>query len=201
MMMRKRLWVLALAWAAGAAQAAVGVGDQAPDFRLRSAGGETVALSDFPGRTVILEWTNHDCPFVRKHYESDNMQALQRRYAPDEAVWLSIISSAPGKQGHVSAEQARALTASRKAAPSHVLFDPDGTVGRAYGAKTTPHMFVIAGNSRTVRYMGAIDSIRSADPGDIPEATNYVDMAMSALARGEPPQPPATRPYGCSVKY
>lgn len=177
------------------------IGQPAPDFRLQSANGEMVSLSDFAGKTVILEWTNHDCPFVRKHYDSGNMQSLQERYTDEDTVWLSIISSAPGKQGHVSAAEANALTTSRKAAPTHVLFDPEGTVGQAYGAKTTPHMYVIRPDGALLAYNGAIDSIRSSNVDDVPKATNYVQSAMLALAVGEDPDPALTRPYGCSIKY
>lgn len=185
----------------GVASAKVAPGLPAPDFTLPSASGETISLSDYAGQTVILEWTNHDCPFVRKHYNSDNMQGLQRQYTEDGVVWLSIISSSPGKQGHVSAAEAEALTQSRNAAPTHVLIDEDGAVGRLYGAKTTPHMYVINEQGETLSYMGAIDSIPSANPADIADATNYVHTAMTALAAGEMPDPAATRPYGCSVKY
>lgn len=187
--------------ATGTALAKAQIGQPAPGFTLTSSEGSEVSLSDFSGKTVILEWTNHQCPFVKKHYSSGNMQALQARYTDDDTVWLSIISSAPGKQGHVSPEQARELTTSRGAKPTHVLFDPTGEVGRAYGAKTTPHMYVIDEAGTLLAYNGAIDSIRSADPADIPKATNYVKTAMSALAAGEQPDPASTKPYGCSVKY
>ncbi len=177
------------------------IGQPAPAFELQSAMGETISLADFRGKTVILEWTNHDCPFVQKHYDSGNMQSLQQQYAAQDVVWLSIISSAPGKQGHVDSATAQQLTRSRQAAPAHVLFDPEGVVGRAYGAKTTPHMYIIEGDDQRLRYQGAIDSIRSANPADIAKADNYVKTAMAALAQGRQPDPASTRPYGCSVKY
>ncbi|WP_348673843.1 redoxin domain-containing protein [uncultured Abyssibacter sp.] len=190
-----------LALCLGTAQAKVAPGNPAPDFTLPSASGETVSLSDYSGKTVILEWTNHGCPFVQKHYDSGNMQSLQTRYTGDDVVWLSIISSAPGKQGHVTPEKAMALTTAREATPTHVLLDEDGTVGRMYGAKTTPHMYVIDTEGTMLAYMGAIDSIPSANPADIEQAMNYVDTSMTALAQGDLPDPASTRPYGCSVKY
>ena len=201
--MRKLLAPIALlALSVGTvAQAKVAPGNPAPDFTLPSASGETISLSDFSGKTVILEWTNHGCPFVQKHYDSGNMQSLQTQYTGDEVVWLSIISSAPGKQGHVTPDKALALTASREAAPTHVLLDEDGTVGKMYGAKTTPHMYVIDEEGTMLSYMGAIDSVPSADKADIDMATNYVKTSMAALAQGELPDPASTRPYGCSVKY
>ena len=201
--MRKLLAPIALlALSVGTvAQAKVAPGNPAPDFTLPSASGETVSLSDFSGKTVILEWTNHGCPFVQKHYDSGNMQSLQTQYTGDEVVWLSIISSAPGKQGHVTPDKALALTTSREAAPTHVLLDEDGTVGKMYGAKTTPHMYVIDEEGTMLSYMGAIDSVPSADKADIDMATNYVKTSMAALAQGELPDPASTRPYGCSVMY
>ena len=190
-----------LALLIGTAQAKVAPGNPAPDFTLPSADGSEVSLSDFAGKTVILEWTNHGCPFVQKHYNSGNMQSLQTQYTGDDTVWLSIISSAPGKQGHVTAEKALALTEARDAAPTHVLLDEDGTVGRLYGAKTTPHMYIIDPDGTMMAYMGAIDSIPSADTADIERATNYVKTSMAALAQDRLPDPASTKPYGCSVKY
>ncbi|WP_395338441.1 redoxin domain-containing protein [Ningiella sp. W23] len=172
----------------------------APDFSLVNSMGETVSLSDFAGKYVVLEWTNHQCPYVVKHYGSGNMQTLQKDYQEQDVVWLSIISSAPGKQGYVSAEEANALTDSRNASPSHVLFDPEGTVGKAYAAKTTPHMYIIdpAGD---LRYAGAIDSIKSTNPADIPKSINYVVAGMTSLESGNSPEDAMTVPYGCSIKY
>ncbi|MEO1474854.1 MAG: redoxin domain-containing protein, partial [Pseudomonadota bacterium] len=164
--------------------------------------GETVSLSDFAGQTVVLEWTNHGCPFVQKHYDETykNMQGLQTAAADDGVVWLSVISSAPGKQGHVSPEEANELTTSRGAAPSAVIIDESGDIGRLYDAKTTPHMYIITGDG-TLAYQGAIDSIKSARVSDIPEADNYVTAALDAVAAGEAVETAQTRPYGCSVKY
>ena len=180
--------------------AAVKVDKAAPQFSLQNSQGETVNLADFKDKYVILEWTNHLCPYVKKHYESDNMQALQRQYTDKDVVWLSIISSAQGKQGHVSADEANALTKSRSAAPSHVLFDEDGKVGKLYGAKTTPHMYIID-PAGTLRYAGGIDSIKSANPADIEKATNYVDTSMTSLLAGKSVSKKMTPPYGCSIKY
>ncbi|GAA0368676.1 thioredoxin family protein [Bowmanella denitrificans] len=180
--------------------AAVKADSQAPDFTLKNIQGEAVRLSNYQGKYVILEWTNHLCPYVQKHYDSGNMQALQQKYTAEDVVWLSIISSAPGKQGHVSSEQAQSLSEERKASPSQVLFDENGAVGKLYGAKTTPHMYVIDPQG-ILRYAGAIDSIKSANPADITRATNYVDAAMSALKSGQEVTEKMTVPYGCSVKY
>lgn len=176
------------------------VDQAAPDFTLQDSNGNTVSLSDFAGQHVVLEWTNHQCPYVVKHYGSDNMQALQRNYTGEGIVWLSIISSAPGKQGYVDANEANELTEMREASPTHVLFDPEGTVGKMYAAKTTPHMYIID-PAGTLEYAGAIDSIKSANPADIPKAVNYVTAGMTALEAGNSPDPDVTAPYGCSIKY
>ena len=182
------------------ALAAPKVGEPAPAFSVADTAGTTHSLDDFAGQTVILEWTNHECPFVVKHYGSDNMQTLQRRYTEAGAVWLTVISSAPGKQGHVSAEHADRLTRERQAAPSAVLLDESGDMGRAYDARTTPHMYVIDGEG-ILRYMGGIDSNPSADPADIPDATPYLAHAASAVLDGEDVNRAVTRPYGCTIKY
>lgn len=183
-----------------APQAAVRIGEPAPDFTGVDTKGEAHRLGDFRGKVVVLEWTNHDCPYVRKHYGAGNMQAQQREATDRGVVWLSVISSAPGKQGHVSATEADALTAGRDAAPTAVLLDPDGDIGRLYAARTTPHMFVIDGDGKLV-YMGGIDNVPSANPADIPKATQYVRAALDEVLQGQPVTQPATRPYGCSVKY
>ena len=183
-----------------AANARVSVNQPAPDFTAVDSNGKEHRLSDFKGKTVVLEWTNHDCPYVRKHYDSGNMQALQKTATGKGVVWLSIISSAPGKQGHVSGAEANRLTSSRNAAPTAVLLDESGEIGRLYGAKTTPHMYIIDEGGELV-YMGGIDSIPSTDTNDIARATNYVDAALNALSSGQPIEDAVTRPYGCSVKY
>jgi peroxiredoxin len=180
--------------------AALRVGEPAPGFEGVDTGGNVHRLADYRGKTVVLEWTNHDCPYVRKHYGAGNMQAQQREAAAQGVVWLSIISSAPGKQGHVSPEEAGELTRKRKAAPLAVILDSEGRIGRAYHARTTPHMFIID-ESGVLVYMGGMDSISTASPDDIPQATQYVRVALQELAAGKPVSTPVTRPYGCSVKY
>jgi alkyl hydroperoxide reductase subunit AhpC len=182
------------------ATAAVQVNQDAPDFTLPGADGATHSLSDFRGKVVVLEWLNHDCPFVRKHYGSGNMQALQKRYTGEGVVWLSINSSAPGKQGHSTPAEAAELTAETGAAPTAVLLDPDGEVGKTYGARTTPHMFVIDPEGKLV-YNGAIDDKPTTDQADVEGADNYVVAALAAVMNGETPEVQTTKPYGCSVKY
>ena len=183
-----------------AANARVSVNQPAPDFTAVDSNGKEHRLSDFKGKTVVLEWTNHDCPYVRKHYDSGNMQALQKTSTGKGIVWLSIISSAPGKQGHVSGAEANRLTSSRNAAPTAVLLDESGEIGGLYGAITTPHMYIIDEGGELV-YMGGIDSIPSTDTNDISRASNSVDAALNALSCGQRIEDAVTRPYGCSVKY
>lgn len=185
---------------ASTAQAVPDIGAAAPAFWGRDTGGKAIDLSDLAGRTVVLEWTNHECPFVRKHYDSGNMQSLQRDLTGKGVVWLTVISSAPGKQGHLSAAEADRLTVSRKAAPSGVILDEDGSIGMAYGATATPQMVLIT-PQQTVAYMGAIDSIASARQDDIAEADNYVRAAYEAVAAGKPVAVAQTKAYGCAVKY
>ena len=176
------------------------VGVSAPDFTAVDSNGVSHNLSDFSGKTVVLEWTNDGCPYVKKHYESGNMQAIQKSAVADDVVWLSVISSAPGKQGHVDGAGANAIVAKHDAAPSAVLLDESGDLGRLYGARTTPHMYVINGGGDLV-YQGAIDSNRSANPATIAGATNYVTAALDAVKAGGLPANAQTQPYGCSVKY
>ncbi len=182
--------------AAGGVQA----GKPAPDFTATDSAGKTVKLSQFLGKTVILEWTNHDCPYVQKHYGTGTMQELQKYAVGKGAVWLSVISSAPGRQGHVNGVEADKLTDDRKASPTAVLLDADGKLGRLYGAATTPHMFVIAPKG-TLAYMGGIDDKPSSNPDTIKTARPYVREAIDALAAGKPVKTAVARPYGCSVKY
>jgi peroxiredoxin len=190
----------ALALMSFAAGAAPMLGQPAPDFTLGGADGKTYSLSGFKGKYVVLEWTNHECPFVRKHYESGNMQAQQKELTAKGVAWLSIVSSAPGKQGNVDAAKAIELTRARGAAPTAVLLDPSADVARKYEAKTTPHMFVIAPSGALI-YMGGIDSVATADPDDIAKATPYVKVALAEAMSGKPVTNASTRPYGCSVKY
>jgi peroxiredoxin len=180
--------------------AAPKVGAPAPVFTATATSGKPVSLADQRGKIVVLEWTNHDCPYVRKHYDTSNMQGLQKEATAQGVVWLSIISSAPGTQGHVSAAQADELTVSRKAAPTAVLLDPTGVVGKAYGATNTPHMYVID-KAGTLMYAGAIDDRPTSRRSDVPGAHNYVREALKAVAAGQPVKTPVTRAYGCTVKY
>ncbi len=180
--------------------ASVSSGSEAPDFTLFDTKGVERSLSDFKGKYIILEWTNHQCPFVRKHYGSGNMQNLQKYSLQKGAAWLTILSSAPGLQGHVSPEKADSLMKESGSQPTTYLFDTDGRVGRLYGAKATPHMFVINPAGKVV-YQGAIDSIRSSDPDDIAIAKNYVRIAFADALAGNPIEVTDTQPYGCSIKY
>lgn len=182
------------------AQAAIAVGAPAPEFSATTTQGTTLSLSALKGKTVVLEWTNHQCPFVRKYYDKGHMQQLQKDATAAGIVWISINSSAAGKEGHVDAARANELTTERGASPAHVILDEKGEIGRRYGAKTTPHMFVID-PSGTLVYMGAIDSKPSPNTDDIAGATNYVTAALAALKAGTPVEPASTQPYGCSVKY
>jgi peroxiredoxin len=200
--MRKSALVLAaaLVLSATAALAEVKVGEAAPAFTAKDSNGATVSLADFKGKYVVLEWTNADCPFVKKHYGSGNMQALQKEAKEKGVVWLSVISSAPGKQGHVDGAGANQLTSSRGAAPAHVLLDEKGVLGKTYDARTTPHMFLIDPSGKLI-YMGGIDSVSSADQADVKDAKPYVKLAMEAALAGQPIADSNTKPYGCSVKY
>ncbi|MGB4334674.1 MAG: redoxin domain-containing protein [Chromatiaceae bacterium] len=194
------LWALALAATLGLAQAAPKIGYPAPAFSAVDTAGKTWSLAELKGKKVILEWTNDQCPYVIKHYASGNMQALQKEATSAGYIWLSVISSAPGKQGHVSAAEADALTTSRGAAPTAVVLDSQGVLGRAYEAKTTPHLFIID-EAGTLVYRGGMDDKPTTDPVDIAGANNYVRMAMAELAAGKLIANPVTRPYGCSVKF
>jgi len=185
---------------AHAVAAAMQIGRPAPDFTATDSKGTSLSLVQFRGKTVVLEWTNADCPYTHKHYSSGNMQSIQALAQKNGVVWLTVISSAPGKQGYVNGPAADALTESRGAAPTAVLLDPSGTLGRLYGAKTTPHMFVIDPNG-ILQYMGGIDSIPTAEVGDIAHAEPYLKEAMLAVAQGKPVAHAVTTPYGCSVKY
>jgi peroxiredoxin len=184
----------------GPALAQANLGSAAPAFTLTDSNGRTRTLNEFKGKTVVLEWTNHQCPYVGKHYRGNNMQALQKKWTGQGVVWLSVISSAPGEEGYVTAQQANQLTSERNAAPSAILFDPKGVTGRAYGARTTPHMYIINGDGVLV-YMGGIDDKPSARLEDLKGAKNYVDQALTEMAQGKPVSANRSRAYGCSVKY
>lgn len=180
--------------------AAATIGAPAPGFELVDSNGKTHKLSDYAGKTVVLEWINHDCPFVVKHYDSGNMPKLQEAAAEEGVVWLSVCSSSPGTQGHASPEEWSRLNSKKGSRAAAVLIDEPGTVGRLYDAKTTPHMYIIDG-SGTLVYAGGIDSIPSEDPADIARAENYVTAALADLRAGRAISKPSTKPYGCSVKY
>ncbi len=199
-------WMIAAAAAAvmlggGApARADAKVGEPAPAFTATDADGKTRSLDEFKGKYVILEWFNPECPFVKKHYGSGNMQKLQAEWTGRGVAWLTIASSAPDKQGHMTPAQANAVIKERGARQTALLLDGDGAVGRLYGAKTTPHMFVIDPQGRLI-YAGAIDNVASPDPDDIKGATNYVQQALQEAMSGKPVSAAQTQSYGCSVKY
>ena len=183
-----------------ASWAAARVGEPSPAFTATATAGSPVSLADYRGKLVILEWTNHECPYVRKHYETGNMQALQKEATGQGVVWLTVISSAPNEQGYVTPGQADELTATRKASPTAVLLDPKGKVGHLYGATNTPHMYIVDKAGMLV-YAGAIDDRPTSRRADVPGANNYVRAALQAVTAGQPVKTPVTRAYGCTVKY
>jgi len=176
------------------------VGKPAPGFSLPDSTGKTHSLSDYKGKIIVLEWLNHGCPYVKKHYNSGNMQKLQKTYGAKGVIWFSLVSSAPGKQGYMTPEETTETVQQKKAAPKAVLLDPEGTVGKLYGAKTTPHMFIIDSEGVLV-YNGGIDDIRSTSTDDIAKARNFVQMALDELLAGKEVTVRTSQPYGCSVKY
>src|SRR4030081_1512973 len=176
------------------------VGSAAPDFSLADAKGQTHSLSQYKGKYVVLEWFNPECPFVKKHYGSDNIQKLQREYTGKGVVWLTIDSNAPGTEGNLPPEQAQKVMASWKTKQTALLLDPESNVAKLYGAKNTPDMVVISPEGKIV-YEGAIDSKASPNPADIPSSTNYVKAALDESLAGKPVSNAQTKPYGCSVKY
>jgi peroxiredoxin len=179
---------------------AVKVGNPAPDFTATDSTGKVRKLAEYRGKYVVLEWHNRECPYTHKHYASGNMQKLQKEWTAKGVVWFTVISSAPGKQGYMTAAQENAYVEKMKASPTAVLLDPTGQLGHLYAAKTTPHMFVINPQGILI-YDGAIDSKPTAEIGDIASAENYVNLALKESMAGEPVKTPVTRPYGCSVKY
>jgi peroxiredoxin len=183
-----------------AAHAAPSVGQPAPDFTLQDASGKPVHLSDFRGKYVVLEWTNPGCPYVRKHYNSGNMAATQQDALARGAVWLSIDSTEKASGDYMQPAQLVAWQQQRKAQPTALLMDEEGSAGHAYGARTTPHMYIVDPQGRLV-YAGGIDSIASSDPSDIAKATNYVKVGLAEAMAGQAISNPVTRPYGCSIKY
>ncbi len=193
--------LFSVALMAGTAQAKIATGSTVSDMQVTDSNGKVHNLSDFKGKNVVLEWTNEGCPYVKKHYKSGNMQSLQKEATADaDTVWLSVISSAPGKQGYKTGAEANSHIAEVGAAPTAVILDADGTKGRTFAAKTTPHMYVINAD-QTLVYQGAIDDNRSANPADALTANNYVREALTAVKSGQAVPTPETAPYGCSVKY
>jgi peroxiredoxin len=176
------------------------VGEPAPDFTATDSNGTRHHLADYKGKYVVLEWHNQGCPYTRKHYESGNMQRLQKEWTGKGVVWFTVISSAPGTQGYVTGPEENQYVSKMKAAPSAVLLDPEGTVGHLYAAKTTPHMYIIDPTGKLI-YNGAIDDHPTSDASDIPSSRNYVSSALEQAMGGKPVGEAATRPYGCSVKY
>jgi len=197
-----RPWTTALsaALAFTLAAFAVRVGDAAPDFAGTDTNGKTQKLSDYRGKFVVLEWTNNGCPYTRKHYDSGNMQSLQKQWTAKGVVWLTILSSASGEQGYMTASQENAYISKVHADPTAAILDPWGTIGHMYAAKTTPHMFVIDPSGKLI-YDGAIDDHATTDTSDIPSSRNYVSAALTSAMAGQPVATAYTRPYGCSVKY
>ena len=176
------------------------IGAPAPNFTLTDSNGKAISLADFKGKTVVLEWTNHECPYVRKHYGGNNMQALQKKWTGQGIVWLTLISSQPGAQGFVHGLEANKLTEERGAAPTAVLLDPRGGVGRSYGAQVTPHMYVVTGDG-TLVYMGGIDDKPTTRLEDLKTAKNFVDAALNEVAEGKVVSIKTSRAYGCTIKY
>jgi len=179
---------------------AVRVGNAAPDFTGTDSNGKTQKLSEYRGKYVVLEWTNNGCPYTQKHYESGNMQALQKEWTAKGVVWLTVLSSASGEQGYMTASQENAYIGKEHAAPTAAILDSTGVIGHAYEAKTTPHMFVIDPSGKLI-YAGAIDDHATIDSSDIKSSKNYVSDALSESMAGKPVATAYTRPYGCSVKY
>ena len=200
MMLRRTFFALSALALAFSAQAAPSVGQTAPDFTLTDAAGKTVKLSDYRGKHVVLEWTNPGCPYVRKHYDSGNMPATQKEAVGKGVVWLAINSTERSSYEYMEPAKVVAWQQARKAQPTALLADEDGVAGKAYGARTTPHMYIVDPQGKLV-YAGGIDSIPSSDPEDIKKAVNYVRQGLSEALAGKPISQAVTRPYGCSVKY
>jgi hypothetical protein len=199
-MLRRTLIAVSVALLSAAAQAAPAVGQPAPDFTLKDASGKTVKLSDYKGKHVVLEWTNPGCPYVQKHYNSGNMPATQKEAADKGVVWLAINSTEKGSGDYLEPGKLVAWMKERKSAPTATLMDEEGTAGKAYGARTTPHMYIVNPQGQLV-YAGGIDSIPSSDPADIKKAVNYVRQGIGEAVAGKPISAATTRPYGCSIKY
>jgi peroxiredoxin len=198
--LRKSALVFCIAVVLAAVALAVKIGDPAPGFTAVDSNGKQQKLSEYKGKYVVLEWHNQGCPYTKKHYDSGNMQRLQKEWTAKGVVWLTVISSAPGKQGFVTPAQENEYLSKMNATPTAVLMDPAGTLGHLYDAKTTPQMYIIDPKG-TLVYQGAIDDRPTADQSDIAGAKNYVNAALTEIMAGKPVSEPATRPYGCSVKY
>ena len=198
--MKKFLTLLTIILPIFSLNARVDTGSAAPQFTLTDTTGAEHSLSDFKGSYVVLEWTNHQCPFVKKYYDEGHMQALQKKMTDDNVVWLQVISSAPGKQGYLTAAEGETLRSKRGHESTAMLLDPTGEVGKRYDARTTPHMYLIDPEG-TLIYQGAIDSIKSTRTNDIPKAINYVEAAYQAQQNGNTIGQPTTTSYGCGVKY
>ena len=196
----RRLTLALTAFAFTLSAFAVRVGEPAPGFTGTDSNGQTHKLSDYRGKFVVLEWTNNGCPYTRKHYASGNMQALQKEWTAKGVVWLTVLSSATGEQGYMTAEQENAYIAKVHADPTAAILDPTGTIGREYSAKTTPHMFIIDPSGKLI-YDGAIDDHPTTDPDDVKSSKNYVSAALTEAMAGQPVAVSSTRPYGCNVKY
>ena len=188
--------LLVAAPSAGGAQ----IGSPAPDFHGTDSNGKAQSLDEYRGKYVVLEWHNHDCPYTVKHYQSGNMQSLQKQWTAKGVVWLTVISSAPGEQGYVDASQENAYMKKMNADPTAAILDPKGEIGHLYGAKTTPNMFIIDPSGKLI-YAGAIDDHPTTEVSDIQSSKNYVSLALTEAMSGQAVQTPVTRPYGCSVKY
>ncbi len=182
------------------AQATATVGQAAPNFSAKDVNGKTVSLADFKGKTVVLEWVNPGCPYVRKHYDGGNMQGTQQEALGKNVVWLAINSTGNDHPDYLAPAKLAAWMKEKKASATHTLMDEGGKIGKAYGARTTPHMYIVDGKGM-LAYVGGIDSIPSASASDIPKATNYVKVSLTEIASGKPVSNSVTRPYGCSVKY
>ena len=200
MLLRRTLLALPALLLAAAAQAAPAVGQPAPEFTLKDAGGHTVQLSDYRGKYVVLEWTNPGCPYVRKHYDSGNMASTQQDAAARGVVWLSVNSTERDSGDYVEPNKLVAWQKERKLQSTATLMDEDGVAGKAYAARTTPHMYIVDPQGKLV-YAGGIDSIPSSSQSDIPRAVNYVKQGLAEATAGKPITNASTRPYGCSIKY
>jgi peroxiredoxin len=190
--------IVALVWVMVARAATVG--QQAPTFTGKDSQGKTISLDQYRGKYVVLEWTNRDCPYTAKQYNSGNMQALQREWTAKGVVWFTVLSSAPGEQGYLTAAEENAQIARVHAHPTAAILDPTGEIGKLYSAKTTPHMFVIDPAGKLI-YGGAIDDKPTTDTADVKVAKNYVSAALTEAMAGQPVEVASTRPYGCAVKY